>query len=124
MFSITDLSKHLGLYILNGTSPTPQVELKSGRQLEDPVNGNDMCHEVFIGNEGVRRHCEFKTFFSVVYLRYATPPRTTYPNWKVGPMLKHAMDVCKREMHIGNYISIDEQTLGFQGRHSDKLCVT
>ena len=59
-FTIPDVAKHLGLYILNGISPTPQVELKFASQLEDPVNGNDLCHEVFNGKEGARRHREFK----------------------------------------------------------------
>ena len=39
-------------------------------------------------------------------------------------MLKHAMIVCKKAMHIGKFISIDEQTIGFQGRHADKIRVT
>jgi len=123
-FSITDLTRHLGMYTLNGISPTPQVELKFGRQLEDPVNGNDMYHEVFSGKEGVRKHREFKAFFSTVDPRYATPHRDKHPNWKVNPMLKHAMDVCKKATHIGKYISIDKQTIGFQGRHSNKIRVT
>ena len=55
-FTIPDVAKHLGLYILNEISPTPQVEFKFASQLEDPVNGNDLCHEVFNGNEGSRRH--------------------------------------------------------------------
>ena len=53
-----------------------------------------------------------------------TPPRQTHPNWKVDPVLKHAMEVCKEVMHMGKYISIDEQTIGFQGRHADKIRVT
>ena len=92
--------------------------------MEDPVNRNDLCREVFNGKEGARRHREFKYFFASVDPRYATPPRTTHPNWKVDPMLKHAMIVCKKAMHIGKFISIDEQTIGFQGRHADKIRVT
>ena len=96
------------MYILNGISPTPQVELRLGRQLEDPVNGNDMCHEVFSGKGVVQRHREFKTFFSAVDPRYTPPPRDKHPNWKVDPILKHAMNVCKKEMHIVKHISINE----------------
>ena len=122
-FSIEELASHLGLNILSGISPTPQVDLKFASQSEDPVNGSDLCNEIFNGKEGARRHREFKTFFASVDPRYATPSRATHPNWKVDPMLMHAMGVCKNAMHMGKYISIDEQTIGFQGRHADKICV-
>ena len=109
---------------MNGISPSPQVELKFASQFEDPVNGNDLCNEVFKGKEGIRRYREFKTYFAAVDPMYVTPPRATHPNWKVDPVLKHAMVVCKEVMHMGKYISIDEQTIEFQGKHTDKIRVT
>ena len=43
-FTLHELMKHIGLYLLQGLSPSPQVEMKFHSQSEDPVNGNQsMC---------------------------------------------------------------------------------
>jgi hypothetical protein len=50
-FTQTEIEMHLGLHILNGLSPSPQVKMKS----QDPVNGNDAVHKAFDPN-AERRH--------------------------------------------------------------------
>ena len=39
-------------------------------------------------------------------------------------MLKYAMIVYNKAMHIGKFISIDEQSIGFQEIYADKIRVT
>jgi hypothetical protein len=39
-----EFKKHIGLYILNGLSPSLQVSQKFKSQKEDPVNGSDICY--------------------------------------------------------------------------------
>ena len=122
-FTSTEVMAHLSLYLLHSISPAPQVELKFKSQLEDPVNGSDLCAEVF-GKKGSTRHKEFKAFFSAVDPIKPTPPTTSHPNWKVDPCLKHMMRVSKQCICLGENISVDEQDIGFQGQHKDKQRIT
>ena len=88
--------------------------MKFNNQTEDPVNGSDLCHWVF-GKRGVTRHKEFKAFFTGVNLIVPTPSTSTHPNWKIDPLLKHIRRVSQYAIHIGRYIHIGEQEMGFQG---------
>ena len=119
IFSSSELMSHLSLYLLHGVSPSPQIDLKFKSQAEDPVNGSDLCWHVF-GKNGTTRHKEFKAFFSAADPLKPVPPTTSHPNWKVDALLKHMMRVSKEVVCIGQDISVDEQDIGFQGRHRDK----
>ena len=61
-FSPKWIKQFIGLYILHGLSPSPQVKMKFKPQHEDPINGNDLCAEVF-GSNGGKEHKYFKAFF-------------------------------------------------------------
>ena len=52
------------------------------------------------------------------------PPRATHPNWKCENFLNHVLSVSMEAWDCGEWISVDEQTIGFQGRHPDKLRIT
>ena len=110
--------KHIAIYKFNGLSPSPQVEMKLCTQEEDPIQGNNLIASA-IGPNGIRRHREFKSFMAVVDPRYQTPSRDTHPNWKVEPFVKHANVVNMQAIIPGENCSIDEQTIGFQGKHKD-----
>lgn len=111
---------HLALYLLHSISPSPQVEMKFRSQKEDPVNGSDLCTEVFGGNASTR-HKQFKAFFSATNPLKPIPPTDSHPNWKIDPVLKHMMMmISKKCVVLGSNISIDEQDIGFQGQHKDK----
>ena len=62
--SLHELMKHIGLYFLQGLSPSPLVELKFHSQSDDPVNGNDFVHKSFGDKPGIskRRHKNFNFF--------------------------------------------------------------
>jgi hypothetical protein len=60
-YSPQEVKQFIGLYILQGLSPSPQVRQKFKPHHEDFVNGNDLCYQVF-GKKGERRHKHFKTF--------------------------------------------------------------
>ena len=118
-FTVEEMMKHIGVYILNGISPLPQVEMKMQPQCDDPFNGNDLVYNA-LGRNGQRRHKHFKCFFALQDPRVAVPTRKTHPNWKVEPFLKQALKVCKEAVVVGENCAIDEQTNGFQGQHEDK----
>jgi len=67
-----------------------------------------------------RQHQHFKYFFGVQDSRLETPSRKTQPNWKIEPLLKYALSVCKEAVIPCLHNSLDEQTEGFQGKHKDK----
>ena len=118
-FSTFELMKHIGLYFLNGVSPSPRVEMKMRPQSLDPFNGNDMVYNS-MGSNAERRHRHFKCFFAIQDPRIATPSRKSHPNWKVEPLLKQALMVSKEAVIPGQDAAIDEQTNGFQGAHEDE----
>ena len=122
-FTKKELMAHLGVYLLHGISPDPQIEIKFVLSLDDPVNGSNLCNNIF-GRAGVTRQKESKTFFACVSPLLPTPPSTSHPNWKLDPLLKHMMRVEKYGIHIGQSISVDEMYIIFQGRHTDKQRVT
>ena len=125
-FTLDELMQHTSLYLLQGLSPSPQIDMKFKSQLEDPVNGNDLVHRVFGGRsaKSVRRHKHFKCFFACVNPLIEIPSRETHPNWKIHPLLKHMNEVSKKAVHLGQNLSCDEQTIGFQGHHKDKQRIT
>jgi len=72
-FSPIEIKQYIGLYILNGQSPSPQISMKFRPHHEDYVHGNDLCFKVF-GRNGARRHQMFKAFFACQDPCKPTPP--------------------------------------------------
>ena len=64
-FSLDELIQRIGLYLFQGLSPSPQVEMKLHPQLQVRVNGNDLICYSFVGSpsKSKRRHRHFKSFF-------------------------------------------------------------
>jgi hypothetical protein len=122
-FTVDEIMQFLGLFLLNGLAPSPTLEAKFKCQADDPVFGNDFVHRAF-GNNAERRLRMFKNFFSCCEPTYTKPDKTKYPNYKVEPLLKHAMEVSKKAVILGRNLSVDEQTMGFQGKHEDKMRIS
>jgi hypothetical protein len=118
-FSPSEIKSFLGLYLLKGLSPSPQIKMKFKSQVEDPINGSDLCHMIFRKN-AEKRHKHFKAFFSCQDPMLPTPPRKTHPNHKIDNFLSHVNRVSMEAWGMGRSVSCDEQTIGFQGRHQDK----
>ena len=125
-FPLNELMQHIGLYLFQALSPSPQIEMKFKYQSDDPVNGNDLVHTSFGGVawKSIKRHRHFKRFFASVNPIQNVPPRDAHPNWKVHPLLKHMPKISKEAVFLGRDLSCDEQTIGFQGNHKDKQRIT
>ena len=119
-FSVDEIMSFFGLYMLNGLNPSPQVHLKFKKQKEDEVQGSDLCYAVF-GNQAEARHVQFKSYLTLVDPRTPIPKREQNPNYKINPIVKQLIGVSKKAMIMGEWISVDEQTIGFKGNHVDKL---
>ena len=81
--------QHIGLYLLQALSPSPQIDMKFNSQKEEPVNGNDFVHNSFGGKPAIskRRHRHFKSFFASNDPTNPVPSRDEAPNWKFHPCL-------------------------------------
>ena len=122
-FSYLEIEHFLGLYILQGLNPSPQTEMKFYSQQMDPVQGNDLCYCIF-GANAVVQYKQFKAFFCVQDPSKISPNRKECPMYKVDSILKHTQVMSMRAWRLGRDISGDEQTIGFQGKHEDKLQIT
>ena len=97
--------------------------MKFKTQGEDPVNGNNFVARTF-GPSATRRRKHFRRFFAVQNPVLGAKPRSTHPNWKVQEFLHYILAVSIAAWDCGIMISVDEQAIGFQGRHPDKLHIT
>lgn len=122
-FSVREFRQHIGVRLLHGISPTPRLEMKFKSQAEDPVNGNDLIYRLF-GPNATRRHKHFRRFLTVQNPIKKVPPRSEDPNWKVREFLDFVQSTSMSAWICGMEISVDEQTLKFQGRHVDKLRIS
>ena len=122
-FTPTELRKHIGVYFVHGLSPSPHVNQKFQSQADNPMNGNDFVKSC-LGPNATRRHKHFKHFLAVQDPLQINPSREQYPNWKVEPLLIWMKKVSMEAWKCGRIISVDEQTIGFQGRHGAKLRIT
>ena len=44
---VDEIMQNLGVYILNGLSPSPQVDMKFDSKKKNPTNGSDFCYNTF-----------------------------------------------------------------------------
>ena len=119
-FTVKEIQQQLGLYILNGISPSPTMDCKF--DVDDEANFNHFVHSNM--PNGLRRHRHFKAFFAVQDPRKAVPPRRNSPLFKLLPLLNWINKVGRLSWDLSMHISVDEQTIGFQGRHVDKRRIT
>ena len=94
--------------------------MKFDLQNKNPTNGSDFCYNTF-GSCARWRHKEFKAFFAVQDSVKPTPMRKSHPNWKIQVLLRHAIIVSKDAIFLGSSLSIDEETMGYKGRHPEIL---
>ena len=122
-FNPKEFRQHLGVRLLHGISPSPRIAMKFQSQQQNDVNGNDFVARS-LGPNATRRHKHFRRFLACQNPVVPVPPRQKAPNFKVGEFLAHIIQVSMAAWICGMKISVDEQTIGFQGRHPDKLRIT
>jgi len=94
--------------------------MKFSSTKEDPIYGNNVVCNVF-GPFGVCYQKEFKCFFAFQDSYLHKTSCKSPPYFKIVPLLKHCVKVLKEVVVLGKNLSADEQTIGFQGPHQDKL---
>jgi len=89
----------------------------------DPINSNSFLRRE-LGPNASRRLREWKCCFATQDPKLAIPSRKTHPNFKVDEYLRHLQRIFRYAWKPGRDVSGDEQTMGFQGRHTDKIRIT
>ena len=72
-FTVDEVMKHIGIYIWNGLSPSPQIDLKFQSSQINEVNGSDLLSQKF-GPRASLQHREFKAFLQQLILLYQFLP--------------------------------------------------
>lgn len=122
-FDREEIDSFLGLLLVNGISPKPRLEYWFLKPHDSKVYGNDFISRVF--PRGAKRLAEFRRFFCMYDPRISPQSEIAKRTlFKVRFMLDHLQESFKKWWMTGRDISIDEQTLGFQGRHGSKLRIT
>ena len=102
-------------------------EIKEGRfKNQDLMSALHTCDAIifasptYMGNVAA----QFKAFMTCQDPRKPVPPRRSSPLHKVLSLIKWIRRVGPLSWSCGLHIGLDEQTVGFKGRHEDKLRIT
>ena len=113
-FMPSEIQQHMGLYILQGFAPSPQVEFKLKPQRVDRYNGNDFVFHSF-GPNAECRHKHFKAFLACQDPAIDPPSKKKFPNWKIWPMIQWMNSIGPSSVLLGWCFFIDEMTMQFKG---------
>ena len=119
-FACDELKRHLGAIMLHGMPLSPRAAMKFHAQQDNFTNGNDFVR-ANLGPNAERRQKHFKRFFGVQNPLKMTPSKKQFPLWKLKEFLDCMSTARPGARSLSEWISIDEQTIGFKGKHGDKL---
>jgi len=132
-FDIPEMYKFIGLMFVNGLSPKPSMDLWFLSTAENRMFGNNYVSKLMDKNlgqgkgqvKGFRRWKHFWRFLALYDFR-ATPKQEAEKNplWKVQSLLHELNNQAQKMWTTGRCVSIDEQTLGFKGKHGMKLRIS
>ena len=108
-FSLDEFKKINALYKYQGLNPSLRIDMKFKYQAEDPLQGSDLCSKIF----GVGAETRYKQWEALVTLQCSkkpVPPKTTHPNFKVDPFLKHMQKLLWKHWAEGHrYLEMSKQ---------------
>jgi hypothetical protein len=129
-FDLEEVDKMIGLLFLNGLAPRPMFKMWFEHH---NIFGNEfvakaMNKQMARGERairGIRRWKHFRRFMCMFDFREDAKKETkSNPLWKVQRLLDELNDSASEMWIPGKWLSIDEQTLGFQGRSALKLRIS
>ena len=122
-FTTCEFEQYFYLFFWNGLCPSPQIDMKLQTEEKDPIHSSAFLRRVLGDNASLRLR-EFKCCFVAQDPKIAIPPRKTHPNFKVDEYFRHLQLIFRYAWMPARDISGDEQTMGFKGKHADKLRIT
>ncbi len=118
-FENEDIFKMLGVYLLDGLSPSPQLTKKMQPQEKEPTHGNDLIADA-IGPGYQQLYQSFRYFFGVQDPLLTVPPKEDCPNVKVDEFFPWLWFIWRQAWNLGKNFSVDEQTCKMQGKSEYK----
>ena len=122
-FDVDKIRCHVGIYILQGSLPSPRIEYKFNCQCDNPAVSSDYVWQE-TGGKGNRccQHQHFKAFFSCQdshQLSYDPPD--AFLNWKIRPPLQwiNFIAIGPLALILGRNIFVDEMIICCKGTHCD-----
>jgi hypothetical protein len=127
-FSVQEIYKFIGLLFANSVSPKPLVIY----WFLSTNFGNDPFAKLFdkvtlTGKviSGLRRWKQLRRFLACYdFQKYPKQSQKDDPLWKVASVLEHLRKNCQRCWVPGKFVSINEQTIGFKGKHGLALRIS
>ena len=129
-FDVAEMNKMMGLLFVNGLCPRPRIKMWFEPH---PIFGNNFIagamHKPRTGGRralhGMRRWAQFRRFMCMFDFRQDARKETAKnPLWKVQLLLDELNKNGQKMWIPGKWVSIDEQTLGFQGCSGIKLRIS
>ena len=114
-FNNQDIVTMLGVYIVDGLAPSPQLVQKMQPQSKSPTHGNDRIADA-LGPGYQQRHRLFRHFFATQDPLMIPPSKDKCPNFKVDEFFRWLRHIWKEAWLLGENFSIDEQTCKCQGK--------
>jgi hypothetical protein len=108
-FTNKDIVVMLGVYIIDGLVPSPQLTQKMQPQLKQPTHGNDKM-ALSIGTGFQQKHRSFLHFFACQDPLTTPPLQDQCPNFKVDEFFRWLRYIWKEAWILGEDFSMDEQT--------------
>jgi hypothetical protein len=121
-FSVKEIRQWLGLWVLNGISPSPSLDKKFDRN--DMANFNPFVNSNFVAGSPVTRLKIFRAYFGMQDPDKPVPERKSSPLFKVLPIIKLIRKISPLAWDCGKNVAVDEQTISMTGHHADKMRIT
>ena len=99
-FTNDEFTKDIGMYMVHGLDPSPQVSIKFTSQEQDEINGNDIVKRS-LGPAATGRHKHFCRFFATQFPFKQAPTRSYKPNWKLELFLECIKSVSQKSWKLG-----------------------
>jgi hypothetical protein len=122
-FTTEEFEQYLYLFFWNGLNPSPRIEMKLETEKKDPIHSSPFLRRELAPN-AARRFWEWKCCFATQDPKKDIPSKKTHPNFKVDEYFRQLQRMFRYAWMPGRDLSGDEQTMGFQGKHSDKQRIT
>ena len=120
-FTNRDIVAMLGVYIINGLAPSPQLTQKMQPLSKQPTHGNDKVASA-IGTGYQQKYHSFRHFFACQDLLMTPPLKEQCPNFKVDEFFWWLRHIWKEAWLLGEDFLMDEQTTKMQGESEYKTC--
>ena len=122
-FTPQEFEQYFYIFFWNGLNPSPQIEWKLQSEDMDPTHSSAFLRRV-IGPSTSLWLRNFKCCFACQDPKVAVPPKKTHPKFKVDEYFRHIQTIFCYFWMPGRDLYIDEQTMGFKGKHADKIHIT